>query len=120
MLALGAVLQGSAREACRPPHHAPVLPAPSPTHAASGRCATLDTGHGRVHRILAAPAPAEAWYPRLPGSQAVAARLAVLFASGLVGVFDLDQQGESGGRAGVWVGGWAASRLGWHWLLCLP
>lgn len=58
---------------------------------ASGRCAMLETGMGRVHRILAGPPAAASWYP---AAGAVQARLAVLFASGLCAVYDLDQQGE--------------------------
>jgi hypothetical protein len=52
----------------------------------SGRCAMLETGLGRVHRILAGPPPAASWYPAAGG---IHARLAVLFASGLCAVYDL-------------------------------
>lgn len=38
----------------------PPLPCPL---AATGRCSMLETGLGRVHRILAAPPPAPSWYP---------------------------------------------------------
>ncbi|KAL4422261.1 hypothetical protein ABPG75_008458 [Micractinium tetrahymenae] len=61
---------------------------------ASGKCSVLETGLGRVHKVYTSPPPADALYPRLPGPSAVAVRVAVLFASGVFAVYDLDQQGE--------------------------
>ncbi|KAI3424707.1 hypothetical protein D9Q98_008096 [Chlorella vulgaris] len=76
----------------------------------SGKCSVMDTGYGRIHRVYTSPPPAEALYPRLPGTAAVQARVAVLFASGLFSAYDLDQAGE------LWAthttGSAAAARVG--------
>jgi hypothetical protein len=44
---------------------------PSPNlRSVSGKCAVMETGYGRIHRIHVSPPPSEALYPRLPGAAA--------------------------------------------------
>lgn len=61
----------------------------------TGRCVVVETGQGRVLRIVAAPPPCELLHLNAP---AVQARVVVLFASGAFAVYDMDQVGEEDGR----------------------
>ena len=60
----------------------------------SGRMTTVATGHGAVRRIHFAPPPS----PELPFSPVaraeLVARVSVLFASGLFGVWELDSRSD--------------------------
>lgn len=60
----------------------------------SGRMMTVATGNGAVRRIhFAPPAPPELAYSGLAGAE-LQARVAVLFASGAFGVWELDSRSE--------------------------
>lgn len=60
----------------------------------SGRMMTVATGNGAVRRIhFAPPAPPELAFSALAGAE-LQARVAVLFASGAFGVWELDSRSE--------------------------
>ncbi len=60
----------------------------------SGRMTTVATGHGAVRRIHFAPPPSPELAFSPVGRADLVARVSVLFASGLFGVWELDARSE--------------------------